>query len=151
MKVRYELKGVPLPFASDTTFDLLWPTPPQDPLPVTKPDFKVVRPQRRVYDTSAVPRCSECKSPRTFECQLMPNLINVLRPAWEENTKKKFTDEERRKEVERTLKGTDKSEKRGMDWGTCMIFSCEKDCCVENGKEAKEAWREEVVYIQWDK
>ena len=81
----------------------------------------------------------------------MPNLINVLRPAWEEKTKKKLTDEERRKEVERALKGTDKSDKRGMDWGTCMIFSCEKDCCVENGKEAKEAWREEVVYIQWDK
>ncbi|KAF8199164.1 programmed cell death protein 2 [Pholiota molesta] len=139
--VRYELKGTPLPFGKDKIFDLLWPAPPQDPLPVTKPDFKVVRDQKRVYDASAVPK--------VFECQLVPNLINVLRPADEEKGKK-LTDEERRKEVEKALKGGDKDAKRGMEWGTCMIFSCEKDCCEENGKEVKEAWREEAVYVQWD-
>ncbi|KDR67950.1 hypothetical protein GALMADRAFT_257459 [Galerina marginata CBS 339.88] len=146
--VRYELKGTPLPFASDRVFDLLWPPPPKEPLPVTKPDFKVVHPQRRVYDTSAIPKCPNCKAPRTFECQLMPNLINVLRPAKTDG--KKLTDEERRQAVQRALKNEDKEAKAGMDWGTAMIFSCEKDCCLEGGKEVKECWREEAVFIQWD-
>lgn len=145
MRTRYELKGTPLPFASDKIFDLLWPAPRQDPLPVTKPDFKVVHPQRRVYDGSTVPRCPSCNGPRVFECQLMPNLINVLRSP-EEDKGKKVTDEERRKAIEMALKGENTDEKRGMEWGTCMIFSCEKDCC----QDTKEAWREEVVYIQWD-
>jgi pre-rRNA-processing protein TSR4 len=74
----------------------------------------------------------------------MPNLINMLRPVGEAS--KKLTDEERRKAVERALKGEDKNEKRGMEWGTCLIFSCSKDCCVNE----KEGWREEEVYIQWD-
>jgi pre-rRNA-processing protein TSR4 len=82
----------------------------------------------------------------------MPNLINVLRPAWEEESGEKMTDEERRKQIEKSLKKSDanKDEKRGMEWGTCLIFSCGKDCCLENGKDAKEVWREEVVFIQWD-
>jgi pre-rRNA-processing protein TSR4 len=74
----------------------------------------------------------------------MPNLINMLRPVGEAS--KKLTDEERRKAVERALKGEDKDEKRGMEWGTCLIFSCLKDCCVNE----KEGWMEEEVYIQWD-
>ena len=102
-----------------------------------------------MYDASAVPKCTICNSARVFECQLMPNLINVLRPA-DASKGKKVTDEERRKDLEKALKGEDKEAKGGMDWGTCMIFSCEKDCCLEGGKETKEAWREEVVYIQWD-
>ncbi|KAF5328161.1 hypothetical protein D9619_013450 [Psilocybe cf. subviscida] len=149
--VRYELNGTPLPFASDATFDLLWPAPRADPLPVTKPAFKVVHPQRRLYDPSGVAKCARCGGRRVFECQLMPNLINVLRASESDGKKstKKMTDEERRAAVERALKGQDK-DARGMEWGTCMVFSCEKDCCVEGGKEAKEAWREEVVLVQWD-
>jgi pre-rRNA-processing protein TSR4 len=81
----------------------------------------------------------------------MPNLINVLRRSDEAETQKKMTDEERRKAVEQALKGVggDGNPARGMDWGTCLVFSCEKDCCVEEGgKGAKECWREEVVIIQ---
>jgi pre-rRNA-processing protein TSR4 len=74
---------------------------------------------------------------------------------WEQGIggkKGKETDEERRKQIEKSFrKGeANKDEKRGMEWGTCLIFSCEKDCCLEDGKEAQEVWREEVVYIQWD-
>ena len=151
---RYELGGMPLPFGSDKFFDLLWPKPTQEPLPTTKPDFKVIRPQRRHYDPSAVPPCQSCRGARVFECQLMPNLINVLRPSWEEQDeekRKKMTDGQRRKLVEKALmKGVDKNEKKGMEWGTCLLFSCSKDCCVEDGKDVREVWREEVVYIQWD-
>lgn len=74
----------------------------------------------------------------------MPNLINILKDASDKG--KALTDEERRKAVEKALKGD--AETRGMDWGTVMVFSCEKDCCT--GEGAKEAWREEHVLIQWE-
>lgn len=142
----YDLKGVPLPFASDKAFDSLFPKPPSLPLPVTKPDFKVVHPQKRVYDSSAIPSCPLCKSTRVFECQLMPNLINILRVT-EDDKVKKLSDEERRKVVEKALK-----EKVGMEWGTCLIFSCSKDCCISSDGdfEGRECWREEYVLTQWD-
>lgn len=79
----------------------------------------------------------------------MPNLINVLRTG-SDAEKRKLTDEERRKEVEQALKGGSGVDTSGMDWGTCMIFSCAKDCCEESGSTAKSCWREEVVLIQWD-
>ncbi|KAF8998586.1 programmed cell death protein 2 [Cyathus striatus] len=149
--VRYELGGTPLPFSSDTVFQTLFPAPETTPLPVTKPDFKVVPPApKRTYTVSAVPPCPVCKAPRVFECQLMPNLINVLRRKDAEGAKK-LTDEERRKAVENALKGGNKDEKRGMEWGTVLVFSCEKDCCQsEEGKDLKDSWREEKVYVQWD-
>lgn len=153
---RYELNGIPLPFGSDKVFDLLWSTKPtQEILPTTKPDFKVIRPQRRRYDPSTVPPCESCGAARVFECQLMPNLINILRPSWEEQDegkRMKITDEQRRKLVEKAFRkgAVGKDEKRGMEWGTCMVFSCSKDCCVEEGRNVEEVWREEVVYIQWD-
>lgn len=80
----------------------------------------------------------------------MPNLINVLRLGETESSK--LTDEERRKAVETFLKSGDVPDKGGMEWGTCMVFSCENDCCVENdGKsKIKECWREELVLVQWD-
>jgi len=142
--VRYNLGGTPLPFASDKTFDVLWPTPPHEPLPVTKAVFKAVPTVRRVYDASSVPRCSACGSRRVFECQLMPNLINVLRPSWADDNEKKLTDRERRAAVKRELAGDNKEAKRGLEWGTCLVYSCEKDCSDDG------CWREEVVYVQWD-
>ena len=141
---RYELRGTPLPFASDKTFDLLWPMPRQEPLPVTKAAFKVVPAVRRVYDASSVPRCSACGSERVFECQLTPNLINELRPSWADESQK-LTDRERREAVKRALVGDNKELKRGLEWGTCLVYSCEKDCSENDG-----CWREEVVYVQWD-
>lgn len=80
----------------------------------------------------------------------MPNLINILRSG--EGDGKKMTDEERRKAVEMALKGGDNADRKGMEWGTCMIFSCEKDCCTDDKGEfeARECWREELVLVQWD-
>jgi pre-rRNA-processing protein TSR4 len=70
----------------------------------------------------------------------MPNLINVLssRAATAEHPPSMVQDREN--VVEESEKA-----KAGMEWGTCMIFSCEKDCC-----EGDECWREEFVLIQWD-
>ena len=81
----------------------------------------------------------------------MPNLINILREGQKESAKDAKDAEARRKEVEQALKGGKDPNARGMDWGTCLVFSCEKDCCVgEDGKEAKDCWREELVLIQAD-
>ncbi|KAF5328211.1 hypothetical protein D9619_013464 [Psilocybe cf. subviscida] len=111
-RVGYELNGTPLPFASDATFDLLLRAPRADPLPVTKPAFKVVHPQLRVYDPSGVAKCARCGGRRVFGCQLMPNLTNVLRASGDKEDGKKdvkkMTDKERRAAVETALKGQDK-------------------------------------------
>ncbi|KAG6837173.1 hypothetical protein H0H93_013763 [Arthromyces matolae] len=147
--VRYELGGTPLPFASDTIFASLFPSPPAPNLPVTKGAFTVVNTPKREYFPTNIPPCPACRGKRIFECQLMPNLINVLRrPA---NTQTQLTDEERRKAVERALKGASESsdDEWRMDWGTSMVFSCEKDCCFdEDGNGTRECWREEVVLVQ---
>ncbi|KAG6864622.1 hypothetical protein C0991_008243 [Blastosporella zonata] len=144
--VRYELNGTPLPFSSDKIFASLFPSPPAPTLPVTKAAFTVINTPKRTYFPTGIPACPSCRGKRIFECQLMPNLINVLRRPT--NAGKKQTDEERRKAVERALKGAP-DEGRGMEWGTSMIFSCEKDCCFdEEGKETRGCWREEIVLIQ---
>ncbi|KAJ3555516.1 hypothetical protein NM688_g2531 [Phlebia brevispora] len=139
--IRYELGGVPLPFAGDKVFDRLFPAPPPPNLPVTKPDSMVVPVQRRTYDPASIPPCPHCKGKRVFECQLMPNLINVLKPPGSVK-KSTLTDAERRKEVEQVLKGGGDVDRMGMEWGTCMVFSCEKDCYDE---AARSCWREEAV------
>ncbi|TFY61534.1 hypothetical protein EVJ58_g4453 [Rhodofomes roseus] len=146
--IRYELGGTPLPFASDAVFDKLFPAPTGPPLPVTKPDFMVVPAQKRTYTPSSVPACPHCGGPRVFECQLMPNLINVLRASTKtDEGKKKLSDEERRQQVMKELKGEGAGGRVGMEWGTCMVFSCQKDCSDE---AAGSCWREELVLVQWD-
>ncbi|KAH8795892.1 programmed cell death protein 2 [Flagelloscypha sp. PMI_526] len=147
--VRYELGGTPLPFSSDQVFDALFPKPtpkPGDAVPVTRGDFKVTSttPQKRVYSLSSpkaqalVPPCPLCSSSRTFECQIMPNLLNLCRkPA-----------QVIRKVNEETGDVSVITKDLGMEWGTCLVFSCEKDCCLPEGN--KECWVEEVVLIQWD-
>lgn len=86
-------------------------------------------------------------------------------------SKKPQTDEERKAEVARLLLGdsstsfkageTDEDVEGDMEWGTVLVFSCAKDCCrvlrsVEGGKskagweDAKAAWKDEYVLVQWD-
>ena len=72
----------------------------------------------------------------------------------------------RKEEVERLLKRQG-DDKRGMEWGTCMVFSCAKDCynydyaANVNAKsgpspsqaltpEKKDLWTEELVLVQWE-
>ncbi|THH13102.1 hypothetical protein EW146_g7080 [Bondarzewia mesenterica] len=146
--VRYDLGGAPLPFSTDTVFNKLFPLPADESAAtiVTKADFKVQPAVHRTYVTASVPSCPHCCAKRVFECQLMPNLINVLRDADGSVEEKKMDDAERRKEVERLLKGGASRIGRGMEWGTIMVFSCEKDCC----EKEKDGWKEEVVLVQWD-
>lgn len=150
--VRYELGGTPLPFASDDVFKHLFPRHGEDrsavATVVTRSAFAPgpAGDGRRFYDPSSVPACSQCRGRRVFECQLMPNLINVLvdEAAETPNNDKSLADEERRQAVELMLKGN-KENGRGMEWGTILIFSCEEDCCSDNY-----GWSEEHVLVQWD-
>ena len=144
---RYELKGTPLPYAIDKVFDRLFPLPTAPPLPVTRSNFMVTPPRKRTYTPESLPACPHCGSQRVFECQLMPNLINVLRSGRGDG-QATLTDEERRAEVLQVLKGQNAPGRRGMEWGTCMIFSCERDCAVH--EVAGTTWREEYVLVQWD-
>ncbi|KAF8573759.1 hypothetical protein K439DRAFT_1374435 [Ramaria rubella] len=149
--VRYDLKGTPLPFGSrDKVYDQLWPLPPPPPF-TTKPGFAAPIAQRRAYNSISISKCAVCGSPRVFECQLMPNLINVLRaqgkgtgePSDSDTTRQEpreiQTEEERKNELKAMLK-------TGMEWGTCLIFSCAGDCSMDG----QESWNEEVAIIQWD-
>lgn len=150
---RYELDGTPLPYSSDSVFLSLFPSSPSSApalTNVTKAAFQPPAPKRAYFPGSdAIAKCPICRSKRVFECQLMPNLINVLQKEDRDSDSKKGaqTDEERRKTLEKALRegGSDS----GMDWGTCLIFSCEKDCCLDDvRKEDTECWREELVLIQ---
>lgn len=145
---RYDLKGTPLPFSSrDKLYEQLWPPPPPTPF-TTKPGFAAPIIQRPNYDPSTIDKCGACGSARVFECQLMPNLINVLlaqetvagEPGRNGDSQEQLETEEecKRKRLEVKLNA-------GMEWGTCFIYSCETDCCEEN-----EGWREELGLVQWD-
>jgi len=170
--IRYDLSGIPLPFITDSVYKSLFPLAhnlapaPGTHIVVTGAAFmpsSATTTQhdntKRQYNPSFIPPCPRCSGPRAFECQLMPNLINVFRAASASGKEKKGkqTDEERRAEVARFLKGEEEEggktgEKGSMEWGTCMIFSCVGDCCrTEDGKkEVKAGWSEEFVLVQWD-
>jgi pre-rRNA-processing protein TSR4 len=149
---RYDLGGIPLPFASDDLYKRLFPSPNKSAsTTVTRAASSVQHPQPgRGYSAASIPSCPHCGSRRIFEYQLMPNLINILGKETgtgeEDNT---TTDEQRKETVQRLLKSD--PEGRGMEWGTILVFSCEKDCCLGPGnKEKQGAWSEELVLVHWD-
>lgn len=89
----------------------------------------------------------------------MPALIHVLKRPEEKAAKKSQTEEERKNELARLLLKQNTSgavkpslEKTGLEYGTCMVFSCLKDCSVDphTRTEVKECWREEFVLVQWE-
>ncbi|EJD53421.1 hypothetical protein AURDEDRAFT_111031 [Auricularia subglabra TFB-10046 SS5] len=146
--IRYDFGGAPLPYQADSIYDQLFPSTPAPgtAVPVTRAGFAVdVVAPRRSFDASRLPRCPHCDAPRAFECQLMPNVINIFKPS----AAQKQTDEERKAELQRVLARQGVSDSRsGMEWGTCMIFSCSKDC--SSGTDPVAVWREEHVLVQWD-
>jgi pre-rRNA-processing protein TSR4 len=80
-RFRYDLGGIPLPFSGDELYKQLFPLLPGSSglETVTKSVFNVQDPStRRGYDPTSIPSCPHCDSRRVFECQLMPNLINII-------------------------------------------------------------------------
>jgi pre-rRNA-processing protein TSR4 len=79
----------------------------------------------------------------------MPNLINLLGRDSSTREDVTTTDEQRMVAIQRLLKGD--PDRRGMEWGTVLVFSCEKDCCPGPGnKEKQGAWAEETVLVHWE-
>ena len=150
-RFRYDLGGIPLPFAGDDLYKQLFPLlPGKSGLEtVTKAVLNVQDSSiRRGYDPTSIPSCPHCDSRRVFECQLMPNLINIM-GSNADGGRGAMTDEGRKEAMRKLLKGD--AEGRGMEWGTILVFSCEKDCCLGPGnKEKQDAWSEELVLVHWD-
>ncbi|KAG9128132.1 hypothetical protein FRC07_004474 [Ceratobasidium sp. 392] len=142
---QYELGGTPLAFHTDDVYKKLFPPAPPTPgaaIAVTNVAHAVSSPAppRPTYDPSAVAPCGHCGGRRVFECQLMPNIINSLK---REQTGSDDSEEGRKKFVAAALGGQGGI---GMEWGTCMVFVCEADCC-----DGRECWREEEVLVQWER
>ncbi|CAE6470736.1 unnamed protein product [Rhizoctonia solani] len=141
--IRYELGGTPLPFHTDDVYKKLFPPAPIAPgtqVPVTGPQ-PVSKP---TYDPTIIPRCGQCGGKRVFECQLMPNMLNLLKKPSPKAKRNAADAEEARKQLVAAALGGKGGV--GMEWGTCMVFACEKDCC-----DGREAWREEEVWVQWER
>lgn len=79
----------------------------------------------------------------------MPNLINILGRDSGTGGEDVTSDERRKEAIQRLLKGD--PDGRGMEWGTVLVFSCEKDCCSGTGDKVNQrAWTEELVHVHWD-
>lgn len=134
--LRYDFGAVPLAYQSTSAvFRTLFPG-----APTKKPSSEDEDPDLADYYTEkSVPRCARCGAKRTFELQLVPQLINVLRPdayaatgeARDANAASKtMTEDERKKELERIAKGDDANADgvADMEWGSVYVFGCEGDC-----------------------
>jgi len=150
--VRYDLGGIPMPFASDDLYKRLFPlsTENSTSTTVTRAAFNVQHPSPgRGYSAASIHACPHCGSRRTFEYQLMPNLINMLGMGSDIKREDITTTDERKEIVQRLLKSD--PDGRGMEWGTALVFTCEKDCCLgPENKEREGAWSEELVLVHWD-
>jgi pre-rRNA-processing protein TSR4 len=142
-----------MPFASDDLSKQLFPLSTEEPASttVTKAAFNTQNSlPKRGFNPASIPSCPHCGSRRIFEYQLMPNLINIL--GRDPNTGREdipTTSEQQTEAVRQLLQGDPGG--RGMEWGTILVFTCEKDCCVGPGnKEKQGAWTEELVLVHWD-
>ncbi|CAL8578014.1 hypothetical protein XPA_003816 [Xanthoria parietina] len=71
-----------------------------------------------------IPNCTNCGASRIFEFQLTPHAIS---------------------ELERGEEGLE-----GMEWGTIVVGSCEKDCVERGVEDGKVGWVEEWTGVSWE-
>lgn len=144
--LRYEFAGTPLPFsAKSEPYRTLY----TDATAMPGANVTVSRAAHAAnaqpgaaqgvkrYDPtcSKVARCSFCGSRRTFEMQLMPNLVTILERAAGSGTASPGTVD--------------------FGWATVWCFTCEADCmdakASDNGAESHldwQGWREEVALVE---
>jgi pre-rRNA-processing protein TSR4 len=100
--LRYERFGEPLPFSGKgDAYDLVFPS--------------------RHYSEDRIKKCERCGSHRTFELQLMPQLVTILSESG-------------------PLK--EKDEELELSWATVWCYCCSADC--ESG------WTEELAVVQYE-
>ncbi|KAL8844434.1 MAG: hypothetical protein Q9176_001344 [Flavoplaca citrina] len=73
---------------------------------------------------SRISNCMNCGARRVFEFQLTPHAIS---------------------ELERDEEGLE-----GMEWGTIVVASCEKDCVEKGVEDGKVGWVEEWAGVSWE-
>jgi len=73
---------------------------------------------------SGMPRCANCGAGRVFEAQLMPHAIAELE--------------------------ADEEGLEGMDWGTVIVATCERDCPERGAGEGEASYVEEWAGVQWE-
>lgn len=144
--LRYDFDAVPLPYSSSSPlFKKLFPGAPTRAPASEEEEVNLAE----FYSTKVVPKC-QCGSERVFELQLVPQLINTLRPSALSTTgevpgtqEKEQTEAERRAELERLAKGEARGDDNAaeMEWGTIMVFGCKGDCVGVS---------EEWVGVEWE-
>lgn len=119
--IRYHrASGQPLPYTADgEAFKALW-----------KPVSNDHEGAKRTYDESGLPTCEGCGSGRTFELQLMPQLVSIL----------SSTGLLRKKE-----------DTFGLGWASAWVFTCQRDCGLsQDVATTGETWQEETVWLQFE-
>ncbi|XP_049851181.1 programmed cell death protein 2-like isoform X2 [Schistocerca gregaria] len=77
-------------------------------------------------DPKSVPKCELCGSPRIFELQIMPQLVYYLK-------------------VEKMVRQSHETE---LDWGTLVIYTCQKSCDLDTFGSSSGAYVSEYIYMQ---
>ncbi|CAG8582230.1 9163_t:CDS:2, partial [Dentiscutata heterogama] len=130
--IRYEFDGQPLLYnQSDSTASLLL-SPPHGSVKQLK------------TSTQRLPKCPKCGSKRVFEFQLMPNMLCIL-PTGEYAA----NSSEKKSGIEGSKCGIAQFDV-GMEWGTVMIFTCQKDCEMYNVSKDEVSYYEELVLVQYE-
>jgi len=145
----YEFGGIPLPFSSNSKpYQLLYKSaaPPGGLTTVTRTGHSAAsavpsNSNVRKYDSScsSVARCPHCGSPRTFEMQLMPNLVYIAEKAL-------------------GLGQREGNEEMELGWATVWCFVCSADCldarASPGGADSDcegldwQGWREEIALVE---
>ncbi|RCH79884.1 hypothetical protein CU098_000931, partial [Rhizopus stolonifer] len=87
--------------------------------------------------------CPYCRGARVFEFQLMPNILSIL-PTVEYASKEEKPLPQQSKDAKSILD----SWNVGMEFGTIMVFVCQKDC--HRGSLEDVAYMEETAIIQYE-
>lgn len=89
--------------------------------------------------------CPHCRGPRIFECQLMPNVLSVLPAAEYASQEQPASTQETKPKDSKSLLD---SWNVGMEFGTIMVFVCQKDC--HPGSIEDVGYMEETAIVQYE-
>ncbi|ORX33263.1 hypothetical protein BCR36DRAFT_588630 [Piromyces finnis] len=108
---------------------------------------------KKYSNSKNIPKCERCGALRTFEFQLMPNLLSILPTEKFLNKHKPYKNIRNIKDVN-TISKSDLINQfdTGMEWGTILVFTCSKDCDMDELKQKEieddGMWREDVSYMK---
>ncbi|CEP16280.1 hypothetical protein [Parasitella parasitica] len=106
--------------------------------------YSALRPQDQQRMTSP---CKYCKAPRVFEFQLMPNILSIL-PTTEFASKESAAKPNDGQIKHADAKTVLDSWNVGMEFGTILVFVCQKDC--HQGAIDDVSYMEETAIVQYE-